>query len=99
MNAQLAFFAEGLPRQRHSETSVAAAESVAAYVPMLEQKVLSYIHRSNGCSDEHGALGTGLRENTYRPRRIWLTDNGYVKDSGRKTKGTSGRLATVWEAT
>lgn len=87
-----------IPFIRHSDTSRAASESIAPHVPKLEQRVLDYIRRSYGCTDEHGALGTGLRENTYRPRRIWLTDHGYVRDSGRKVKGTSGRQAKVWEA-
>lgn len=86
--------------QRHSPTSIAAADAVAPRVGALAAKVLAHLRLVglNGATDEEGILATGLAANTYRPRRIDLVELRLVRDSGRKRMTKQGRAAVVWVA-
>lgn len=84
------------PRQRHSETSTAAAESIAPDTNRLRLKVLAAIREHGGITDEQGAEITGLTQNCYRPRRVELVQRGLVEDSRETRLTTSGRKAAVW---
>jgi hypothetical protein len=88
------------PAQRHSRTSMAAAEDIKPRVNEQCKAVLRALRRSRGggLTDEQILQRSGLGPNTARPRRIDLTRMGLVRDSGRTRKTASGRPATVWVA-
>lgn len=89
------------PAQRHSPTSVAAAEAIRAAMPALRRRVLDALTEAGdrGLTDEEGIDTTGLSPSTYRPRRVELCERGQAKDSGRTRKVRSGKQAVVWVAT
>jgi hypothetical protein len=89
------------PAQRHSPTSVAAAEAIRAAMPALRRRVLDALGDSGerGLTDEEGIDGTGLSPSTYRPRRVELCERGLCRDSGRTRRVRSGKAAVVWVAT
>ncbi len=89
------------PAQRHSETSVAAAEDIASAAQTLRRMVLLYLksRHPDGATDEEAQELLMMSPNTQRPRRVELVRAGLVRDSGRTRKTRSGRKAVVWEAT
>ena len=88
------------PAQQHSETSVAAAESIRPDANRLRAVVLDAIRRAgaDGMTDEEGIAATGIVASTYRPRRVENVQAGKVIDSGKTRKTASGRNAVVWVA-
>lgn len=86
------------PAQRHSETSVAAAEAVAPLAKTYRAMVCEVIREAGaaGMTDEEIIDATGLPPSTARPRRIELVGLGMVRDSGTTRKTRSGRKAAVW---
>lgn len=88
----------GGPYARGSETSRAAAESIAPAMPELRHRVWLALELAgqNGLTDEEIGERTGLGGNTVRPRRGELERTGLVVDSGRTRPTKSGRRATVW---
>lgn len=86
------------PAQRHSETSIAAAEAIKPRVEIYRERILAEIKRSGALGRTDGELQEQLAMNgsTQRPRRIELVDAGLVKDSGRTRKSASGRACVVW---
>lgn len=87
------------PAQRHSDTSVAAAEQIKESASTLRMRVYQYLQSvPNGSTDEEMQTGIPMPQNTQRPRRGELVATGLVIDSGKRRKTTSGRMATVWEA-
>lgn len=84
--------------QEHSPTSVAAAQRISSPRGALRAKVLAYLQEQgpNGSTDEAGARATEMADNTYRPRRIELTEANLVEDSKRTRMTRSGRSAVVW---
>ena len=86
------------PCQRASQTSRAAAVSIAPAAPTLRAQVLAYIEQHpSGLTDEEVQLGLEMNPSTQRPRRIELQRAGLIAPSGTR-KTTSGRKATVWQA-
>ena len=53
---------------------------------------------ANGLTDEEldAATPKWMTQNTSRPRRIDLRNDGHVKDSGRARPTRSKKSATVW---
>lgn len=90
-----------LAAQRHSPTSVQAAEQMEPCAATLRAKVLEYIRNSGevGQTDEGCQVGLDMPGNTQRARRVELCEMGLVKDSGRTRPTKSGRQAVVWVAT
>ena len=92
------------PWQRHSATSLAAAEAIQPRLNGLQQSVMRTIraaskHASfNGATDEEIGDWLGLGGNTVRPRRRELQLAGLIRDSGRTRATASGRQAVVWVA-
>jgi hypothetical protein len=70
--------------------------AIAPKLPDLHQRVYNAIVAAGGCTDAEGQGLTGIGGDTYRPRRVWLQDNGYIRDTGKTRPTPSGRLATVW---
>lgn len=88
---------QDVPFQLHSETSKAAANSVAYCLNALQSSVLEYItsRGATGATDEEIQQALLLNPSTQRPRRIELVRKGLVVAHGeRKTK--SNRNAAVW---
>ncbi len=88
------------PAQRHSPTSVAAAESVQPHAGTQRAAVLEYIRGRgvDGATDEEIAEALAISGNAARPRRIELLTARLVCDSGRTRATHSGRDAVVWKA-
>ena len=95
MNAMPSLF-DAPPAQRHSETSVAAAESIKVSAGSMRARVLEAIAEEPG-TDEEIAQRLGMNPSTERPRRIELVEAHLIR-STRQKKTTSGRWAQVWEA-
>src|SRR6185312_7952996 len=77
------------PAQRHSETSVDAAESIRDSIPSLQSLVLSAFRRAGFAGMTDGELiaemvRTGFtgRESTIRARRIEMTKAKYATKCG-----------------
>lgn len=87
-----------LPFQKHSETSQAAAISIAPDANNLRAAVLRYIagRGDDGATDEEVQDALEMNPSTQRPRRVELVRMGVVEDSGRRRKTKGGRQATVW---
>lgn len=87
-----------VPCQRASQTSLAAAVSIAPATPTLRAQVLAYIQKHpEGLTDEEIQVGLGMNPSTQRPRRIELVKSGRLREAGSR-KTMSGRKATVWQA-
>ena len=88
------------PAQRHSETSLGAAEAIRPSAASLRMKVLGFIvaRGGDGATDPEIQAALRMEGSTQRPRRIELVDAGLVKDSGRTRKSASGRACVVWVA-
>lgn len=90
-------YAPAPPAQRHSRTSVAAAEAIRPSTNRLRQRVLDYIESRGaaGATDQECQKDLGMDESTQRPRRWELAQARLITQAGtRRTK--SGRAATVW---
>lgn len=86
--------------QPHSATSRAAAQSISdKKLGDLHRRVYAHLLHNDGATDEEGQRALDLAPNTYRPRRIELTAQGFVKDSGTTRPTLSGRSAAVWIVT
>jgi hypothetical protein len=89
---------DSLPYQPYSNTSQAAAVSMTNNAGTLRRRVLWAIRDSpDGLTDEEIQDQTGMNPSTERPRRIELVLAGLVRNSGRKRRTRSNRLAVVWE--
>lgn len=87
------------PHQRHSDTSLDAALSVAADVPNLRDRVLAcLLAHPDGLTDEEMQAALSMNPNTQRPRRVELIEAGLVEDSGARRLTVAGRKAVVWRA-
>ena len=87
------------PFQQHSVTSIEAAISIARALGPMELEILNLIEEcqvagGNGVTDEELIIAFGSQ--SARPRRIYLTATGKVRDSGAVRKTRSGRNAVVW---
>lgn len=83
------------PAQRHSDTSIAAGESIKPSLAYLQGRVYEAI-KEHGClTDEQITKVTGIPANSSRPRRVELADAGMIVVVG-KSKNASGRHAKAW---
>jgi hypothetical protein len=100
MTTQLDFLSPAPPAQRHSPTSVDAAEQIESSAETMRSKVRDYLRAcgSNGATDEEIQTALGMNPSTQRPRRIELQQLGLVCSAGFVRKTISGRSATVWKA-
>jgi len=83
-----------------SGTSDAAARSVAPRTPTQRQRVLAAILAAgtHGLTDDEGERQTGIRPQTYTPRRGELVKAGRVIATGRRRRTRRQFTATVWIA-
>lgn len=94
---QMNLFGGRPPFVRGSDTSEAAADSVAGETGSKRREILGLIREApNGMTDDEAEERTGWRHQTVSARRRELVLLGLVVDSGRRRKTRSGRAATVW---
>ncbi len=93
----------GIPYQRHSDESRAAAASMVVDEPGVRALVHSFLlSRADwGATDEeiHEWLldrRPGTKDSTTRARRVELVATGVVTKSDRTRKHRTGRAAAVW---
>jgi len=82
------------PYQPHSETSIAAAKSVAPKAVSLREQVYNAL-RYAPMTDEQIAVRLSLNPSTSRPRRVELVKAGRIVEVG-KASTASGRTAVLW---
>lgn len=89
------------PYQKHRDTSRAAAAGVREDSAWLRHLVYDHVQSCGpgGCTDAEGQEATGLDGNTWRPRRVELMRNEWVRDSGRFRLTQAQLRAAVWVAT
>lgn len=89
------------PQAGAPTTEREAAISVYPRTGTARRRVLDHIARSgpHGATDEEVSLTLGMRLYTAAPRRNELLRYGWVEDSGRQRKTTTGTRATVWVLT
>ncbi len=88
----------GPPAVKDSDTSEAAARSVAGVTGRLRSQILDFIRcrGAEGATDDEIEAALGLRHQTASARRRELVLLGWVTDSGTRRRTRSGRTATVW---
>lgn len=101
MFADLFTHADHYPNQpgyRHTDTSEAAAASVAPKAKVVREKVLACIHaHKHGLTTEEIAAQIGIAYATVQPRTSELRAKGLIFDSGiRRLNTSSGKNAIVW---
>jgi FixJ family two-component response regulator len=81
-------------------TSAAAADSLSpATLNAMQRRVLELLAAwPQGLTDEEIARALGMNPSTARPRRIELVRRGLIEQAGTR-RTTSGRMASVWQAT
>lgn len=86
------------PHEQGSETSKAAAESIARASPALRARVEAYLasRGSAGATDNEIELALRMRHQTASARRRELVQLGHVRDSLARRPTDSGRTACVW---
>jgi predicted ArsR family transcriptional regulator len=81
---------------RTSDTSVAAAASVAPSLAARQSAVLEVIRRQGGATCAEVAQALGLAMHAVSGRITELRLQGRLRDSGARRAGPSGRLGAVW---
>ena len=87
------------PYQPHSATSLEAARRIGNHVGRMELEILNLITEAqaaggSGVTDDELIVAFGTQ--SARPRRIYLTAIGKLRDSGTTRKTRTGRSAVVW---
>ncbi|MEO1584199.1 MAG: hypothetical protein AAFR96_06465 [Planctomycetota bacterium] len=91
------------PAHRHAPhgTSEVAARMIRHRAPGQRARVLAAIRAagSEGLTDDEGERQTGLKPQSYTPRRNELAKAGLIRDTGTRRPTESGRPAAVWVTT
>ncbi len=84
------------PAQRHSPTSVAAANGqTKKNTESQRQRILDLLAARGAMTDEAIGLALGIDLNAVRPRRVKLVADGLVRQAGEgRTAG--GNRAVTW---
>ena len=82
------------------DTSIAAADSLTQALPALQRAVLTFVRAQGetGATDYEIEQGLSLAHQTASARRNELEDGGFVRDSGKRRRTGSNRMAIVWVA-
>mgnify|MGYP001066131630 CR=1 FL=1 len=85
-------------RRGAGDTERAAARRVSPQTASQRSRVLAVIAEAGteGLTDDEGETATGLRPQSYTPRRGELAKSNVIADSGRRRPTGSGALAIVW---
>lgn len=86
------------PGYQHTDTSIAAADSVASSAPRLQAMVLTAIRDAGdrGMTTNEIAEHLMIDKGTVQPRTSELRQKGDIRDSGARRANDSGRRAIVW---
>lgn len=87
-----------VPAARPTDTSMAAADSVADRAGSLRDDVLMAIRQRGGLTADEAADAIERDILTIRPRVSELRAMGAIEDSGERRSNSSGRAAIVWRA-
>jgi hypothetical protein len=84
-----------------SATSRDAAEAIRPVASSMVRRVFEFLvsRGSVGATDSEMQEALTLPGNTQRPRRRWLVENGFVRDSGETRPTPSGCKAVIWIVT
>lgn len=77
-------------------TSRAAAAQALPKSGTNRARILDYITKAGGATDEELELALNLSGNTVRPCRVSLVQDGWVVDSGKRRPVRSGNDAIIW---
>ena len=83
------------------EPSKAAIDSIDDLdLSRMKWQVYRFIweQKTYGAIDDEIYRGLNMRQNTARPRRNDLMNQGYIVDSGKRRQTRSGREAIIWIA-
>ena len=88
------------PAQRHSRTSLLAAQQIEHRATTLRALIYRHLlaRLPDGATDEEGQRDLVIGGSTYRPRRVELQELGLVRDGGATRRTLSRREAVVWVA-
>ncbi|MEK6591982.1 MAG: hypothetical protein AABZ67_02755, partial [Pseudomonadota bacterium] len=84
------------PFQKHSPTSREAARAISGKVGPMERELLVLFFHAGDYGWTDDALIEKVGTQSVRPRRIYLTAIGKLRDSGTTRKTRTGRNAVVW---
>lgn len=86
------------PYERGSDTSRAAAASMARISPALRARVEAFLVSRGrfGATDNEIEIALGMRHQTASARRRELVQLGHARDSLARRHTDSGRTACVW---
>jgi hypothetical protein len=88
---------EPLPAN-HTDTSRAAAESMAPHAGALRERVFAFVNWEHGATCDEIEHSLKLAHQTASARLWELKRAQRIVDSGRRRPTTSGRQAIVWRA-
>lgn len=88
------------PGHRNVETSIAAADAIAPKLGRLQRMALGAIRDAGGHGLTADELAARLNVDRWsiQPRASELKRKGLIRDSGRRRRNCSGKLAIVWIA-
>lgn len=84
------------PGYRHTDTSKAAARSVAPSTILLRDKVLACLREHFFMTADECAVHLNIDKLSIRPRFTELRELGEISDTGDRRANDSGRKAIVW---
>lgn len=84
------------PFARGSETSEAAAKSIAPVLGLCESRVLNTIKFMGGATCDEVEVHTNMRHQNASARIVGLASRGLIVRTEEKRATRSGRKANVW---
>lgn len=91
----------GLHHAHAHDTERAAASWIMPRSGTLRRLVLDAIAAAYfyGLTDDEMQVQLGMNPSTQRPRRVELSEDGWITDSGDRRTTRGGRQAIVWKLT
>lgn len=87
---------ESLPTNEYCDTSVAARDSMGGIKNNLRKKIYEFIEAKSGATCDEVENLLDLRHQTASCLIRFLTQDGFLRDSGERRLTRSGRKAIVW---
>jgi hypothetical protein len=86
------------PGHRNVDTSVAAANELAPKLGRLQKMAEAEIRAAGprGLTADELAEQVDMDRYSIQPRTSELRQKGFIRDSGRRRKNASGKMAIVW---
>ncbi|WP_426262986.1 hypothetical protein [Sphingomonas sp. PWP1-2] len=100
MNMHSSIYPEA-PGHRGVDTSIAAADTVAASLGRLQRTVFCAVRDAgaNGATTNELAERLGIDRGTVQPRTSELRRQHMIADSGQRRRNANGKSAIVWVVT